>query len=391
MTRHDLKIAGIIAAAVVILGLAIGYAVGQLTRPAGVAFERPGTAEIARAPDARSDRETDRGLIPGYGEIYVNDYSNLLGDAAEDRLREDLEQLYRDTGVEMTVLTIPGLDRYGWQGSIEGFATTLFNTWGIGDAGRNDGVLILVSDVDRQMRIELGAGYSKSRDAQMKSVIDRSFLPHFSAGRYEEGILHGVEETIFAVSGAYPGEFDRSTVARGWSWIWRKLSDLGGWLWALAAVPLGVAALALRRYWRNRPRKCDRCGTVMRRAPEDADDAHLDGGQRLEEYLKSVDYDVWHCPSCAHMTITGWKNWFSTHSACPECGYRTLETTSEVLEQATTTSTGRKKLTYDCRNCTYHGTETRTIPRISKSSSLGGGRSSFGGGRSSGGGASGSW
>lgn len=392
MTRHDLKIAGMIAALVVILGLAIGYAVGQLTAPGTVAFDRPGNTVIALAPNAAADIETETGLIPGYEDIYVNDYSALLGAEAEGTIRTQLEQLYRDTGIEMTVLTVPGLDRYGWQGSLEGFATTLFNTWGIGNADRNDGVLVLVSDVDRRMRIELGAGYSKSRDAQMQAVIDRAFLPSFRDGDYENGILNGVEETVFAVSGAYPGEFESSTVARGWSWIGRRLAALGNWLWALAVVPAGAIVVAARRYWRNRPKPCDRCGAIMERAPEEADDAHLDGGQRLEEYLKSVDYDVWHCPSCAHMTITGWKNWLSTHSACPDCGYRTLETTSEVLEAATKSSTGRKQVTYDCRNCGFHGSEVRTIPKVtSGSSSSGGGRSSFGGGSSSGGGASGSW
>ena len=79
------------------------------------------------------------------------------------------------------------------------------------------------------------------------------------------------------------------------------------------------------------------------------------------------------------------------NSTCPECAYRTLETTSTVLSAATKTSTGRKRIDYDCRNCSHSDSETRTIPKISESSSSGSSRSSFGGGSSSGGGASGSW
>ena len=33
---------------------------------------------------------------------------------------------------------------------------------------------------------------------------------------------------------------------------------------------------------------------------EQADDAHLDTGQRFEEQLESVDYDVWVCPTCQY-------------------------------------------------------------------------------------------
>ncbi|MDQ2089402.1 hypothetical protein [Marimonas arenosa] len=130
---------------------------------------------------------------------------------------------------------------------------------------------------------------------------------------------------------------------------------------------------------------------MMLRAGEEADDEHLDGGQRLEEFLQSVDYDVWYCPDCGHMTIKGYRGWFSGYSTCPQCDYRTLETTSTVLKAATKSSSGRKRVDYDCRNCSYTDSEIRTIPKISDSSSSGSSRSSFGGGSSSGGGASGSW
>jgi uncharacterized protein len=155
-------------------------------------------------------------------------------------------------------------------------------------------------------------------------------------------------------------------------------------------VPLGGAWIGIRRWRRNRPRACAQCDATMIRAGEAADDEHLDGGQRLEEFLKSVDYDVWYCADCGHMRIERYPAWFSGHGSCPRCDYKTLKTTTTVLQSATTTSTGRKRIDYDCQHCGYENSETRTIPKKSKSSS-GSGRSSFGGGSSSGGGASGSW
>ncbi|MDU8913462.1 TPM domain-containing protein [Aestuariicoccus sp. MJ-SS9] len=391
MTKYDLRIAGMILALVVALGLALGYGVGLLTRGGPVPGQAP-SGPAAFDPAGEVDGRGYNGTpIPGYRDVYINDYADLLDDPAETRIRDDLIELYDRTGVEMTVLTIDSMGTYGFDGTIESFATQLFNTWGIGNADRNDGVLVLVARYDRQMRIELGAGYGRARDGDMQRVIDNAFLPAFRRDAYQEGIETGVDATVFEIAGVYPGGYDDTTLERGWSVIWRVLEGFGSWLYALVAPPLGFAAFWLRRYFRNRPRACTQCGTMMIRAGEEADDEHLDGGQRLEEFLKSVDYDVWHCPGCGHMTINRYKGWFSGFSTCPECAYRTLETTSTVLQSATKTRTGRKRLDYDCRNCDYNDSEIRTIPKISDSSSSGSSRSSFGGGSSSGGGASGSW
>lgn len=394
ITPRDLRIAATVAGLVVVLFFAIGYAIGELTSPNRISAASPphDFAPDRTGGDAPDILGRTGARVPGWQDLYVNDYEDLLSPEVEAAIRADLEDLWRNTGIEMTLLTIPDVATYGHPGPIEPFATELFNTWGIGDADRNDGVLVVVSRWDREMRIEIGAGYGPEWDAVMQRVIDDAFLPAFRDGRYEEGIVEGVDETIHAVSGSYPGDFGAPTWAQGWSWIARRLGDLGLWALGLLALPLGGAAMAVRRYLRTRPRPCARCGTIMQRAGEEADDAHLDGGQRLEEYLQSVDYDVWHCPNqaCGHMVIRRYPSWVSGHSACPSCGYRTLKTTSTVLKEATKSSTGTKRLDYLCENCGHTDSETRTIPRVSESSG-GSSRSSFGGGSSSGGGASGRW
>lgn len=391
MTKHDMNFALAIAFAVVVIGLGAGFLVGALTRPAAPLAELP-AGPVSFSPDAvQSDAERAVGTIPGYSDVYVNDYADVLDDTAEGAVRDDLILLYDQTGIEMTVLTIPDLATYGHRGTLETFATALFNTWGIGNADSNDGVLVLVSVGDRRMRIEIGAGYSRAWDERMQRVVDEGFLPDFRDEAYQAGILTGVDETIFELTGNYPDEFEATTLERGFGRIWHWIQALGQFAWGLIAAPVGAVVFAVRRHLRNRPRPCDVCGTTMLRAGEQADDAHLDGGQRLEEYLRSVDYDVWHCPSCAHMLIQRYRSWFSGYSACPQCSYRTLSTTAEVLQAATKSSTGRKRLDYDCQNCGYHDSEVRTIPKVKSSGGSGSSRSSFGGGSSSGGGASGSW
>ena len=393
MTRYDLKFAGLLAAVVIAVGLMLGYAVGYFARPDVQLLDEP--PKIAPSFDIEpvSGAKIGEGsTVPGYQEIHVNDYAGLLDEAAEERIRQMLIAFYDQAGVEMTVLTIERMTDFDHFGQIESFATQVFNTWGIGNASRNDGILVLVARFDRMMRIELGAGYARSRDAQMKTIIEDDFLPRFRVDDYQGGIEDGVEAIITRVSGAAPGQMrEISTVERGGSTIWGWVKSTSGLLLGALVVPLVPVIIWVRRHLRYRPRRCEKCQTLMRRAGKEAEDEHLDGGQLLEEYLKTVDYDVWHCPNCAHIDIHSYPAWFAGHGACKQCNYRTMKTDSTVLHQATKTSTGSKRLDYSCDHCGFKDNEIRTIPVITSSSSSGSGGSSFGGGSSSGGGASGSW
>jgi uncharacterized protein len=157
----------------------------------------------------------------------------------------------------------------------------------------------------------------------------------------------------------------------------------------------------------NRPRLCPHCGRQMQLLDEFADDMFLDSGQKLEERLSSVNYEVRKCPGCGMHTIERRGRWFTSYSACPSCHYKTMREDCETIEHPTYHSTGRKLVTHNCQNCGYVYQDTIVIPMLQRSddschhssftssssfsSGSSGGGSSFGGGSSSGGGASGSW
>ncbi len=327
--------------------------------------------------------------FPAYDTIYVNDHANLLDGPTEQRLTDYLKEA-EARGTQITVLTINQLSTYNAGPTIEPFATELFNHWGVGHADKNNGVMVLVSRFDRKMRIEIGAGYSWSWNAKMKRIIDDTFIPYFKRDEYQVGIEQGVIETIKVVTGRYPKSeagFVSKVQRTVMSW-WHKL---GSWLFVILAPIVAFIASVVRKLWRLRPRNCERCNAKMVLLDERSDDQHIDGGQRLEEYLSSVDYDVWQCQSCMHINLYRYVSFFNSFETCPDCQYVTVSVDETVLTAATTSSTGLKRLDYECRQCDYSDTETRTIPRKSESSSSGGSSGSFGGGSSSGGGASGSW
>ncbi|MCK0097238.1 TPM domain-containing protein [Yoonia sp. F2084L] len=322
-------------------------------------------------------------------DFYVNDYADLLTDGQEQDLRAILDELYTERGIEFTVLTISRMSDYGHTGSIESFATDVFNAWGIGDAERNDGLLLLVSHLDRELRIEVGAGYGTTLNDPMGRVIDTKIVPNFRLDEYADGIRAGVEEVIYQVAGATPGTYDASPFQQWWISIKRFITNLGLWLLAPFAAIVPFVVGFVRRIRRNRLRICPTDGSRMRRYLEETEDDSLSPGQLMEERLESVDYDVWYCESCDHVTIEGYRAWFSRYGACRECKFRTVEGDSRVVQSATYSSTGLRETDYNCHHCQARYTVTTTIPRKKRSSSSGG--SSRGGGRSSGGGASGSW
>lgn len=133
---------------------------------------------------------------PVYGTVFVNDYAEVIAPEVEGRIAQDLKALREDLDVEMTVLTLPTRQGFAPAPSMEDFATNLFNDWGIGNADRNDGILILVLVNDRAMRIELGSGYGNGYNRVAQAVIDRYMLPKFKAGEYSAGIEDGVTATI---------------------------------------------------------------------------------------------------------------------------------------------------------------------------------------------------
>ena len=328
--------------------------------------------------------------IPAPITLFVSDYAEVIDAETEARITETLRAARADKGLEFAVVTIGTRNDYG--GASEGiaeFGTRWFNTWGIGDPERNDGILVLVAVQDREMRIALGAGYGPRMDDVAKDVIDHHFIPWFRDGNYAEGIEAGVGETLRRVR--MPD--DPATLSERAGNLLRTAHDYafgGGFVSAiLAALGLGGGAFGIRQLLRIRPRKCDLCGRRMVRLDETADDNWLAHGARVEESLKSTDYDVWYCAHDDHVMIEGYRNWFTSYGVCPNCGYRTLHSQREVLVAATTSHSGRARVDYNCRNCQHSYSETVTIPSKSESSSSS--SSGFSGGSSSGGGASGSW
>jgi uncharacterized protein len=340
---------------------------------------------------------------------WVADPSHHLKSATVDSLNALLSALSRETGTEMTVVAIDSTSGF------EPFdvALALHRMWGVGQKGRDNGIVLLWVPTQRAVQVSVGYGLEGVLpDSRVGRIRDQTIFPAFKKGDVDAGMLAGVEAiaTIAreekdargstmsttnpppnAGSGAERDGADSSGPRRGRS-VGRRAGIVFGSIGTGLALLGGAAGVA--RYRRRRPRKCPNGHGLMTRLDERADDAHLDAGQRMEEQLESVDYDVWVCPTCQYALVAPHRAWFSRYSTCKSCKRRTLETQTRTLRTATTVSEGVQQITERCRNCAFTRTYTRTVPRVVQSSSSsggssGGGGGSFGGGSAGGGGAGG--
>jgi len=123
----------------------------------------------------------------------VVDTANLLSPDQEAALTAKLEGLERSSGRQLVVATIPDLQGY----PIEDYGYQLGRSWGIGQKGQNNGVILLVAPNDRKMRIEVGYGLEPYLTDALSSVIVREQMrPRFQQGDFAGGIQAGVDAII---------------------------------------------------------------------------------------------------------------------------------------------------------------------------------------------------
>lgn len=303
-----------------------------------------------------------QGNYPPQNDLYFNDYAKVINPEDVKQIKDMLIDLKSTNDIDMVVLTIKSIHDYQTGDStIETFATNLFNTWGIGNSATNKGVLILVAVQDREVRIELGSGYGSEYNGAMQKVIDQHMLPYFKESQYYRGIYLGVKASIENLTSPMPS----NAVSQPPVTSSKEIKLNGGTILLISGI-IGGALLIISapRYKRFRKRKCPNCGETMNRLDEVSDDTYLNSGQKLEEVLHTVDYDVWKCPSCGMHSIYEYPNPLSRSNKCPKCNYRTLGVTRKTIEAPSYTSIGQEEVITKCRHCKYREKDIITLPML---------------------------
>ncbi len=160
-----------------------------MTRPLLIIWLALATAFAALAMPGNA-QEYD---FPARPDGPVLDSADMLSDATEAELNQQLTQYNQETGRAIVVATVPSLN--GAQ--IEPYATALFSEWGIGGEQRDTGLLLLIARDDRELRVEVGYGLHPYFGGIMAGRVIREVItPQFKAGDFDAGVTQGVDAIL---------------------------------------------------------------------------------------------------------------------------------------------------------------------------------------------------
>ncbi|MDU0370798.1 TPM domain-containing protein [Hymenobacter endophyticus] len=133
----------------------------------------------------------------------VNDLAGMLQPQQVEQLERKLVAYNDSTSSQIAIVTVPTLGDY----DIAGYTQQLYESWGIGQKNNNNGVLILVAEQERKVRIQPGYGLEGAiPDALAKRIITSTLTPAFKENRYYEGLDRATDQLIALAKGEYKAD-----------------------------------------------------------------------------------------------------------------------------------------------------------------------------------------
>lgn len=138
---------------------------------------------------------------------YVNDYSSIITNDYAEKIVSIGRELENKTGSQAVVVVIDSTEGI----PIEDYSIKLFRSWGIGEKGKDNGLLILVAVKDRAWRVEVGRGLEGAvPDALSNRVMESLAKPSFADGNYGDGILKSYSTFSDYIAKDYGVTLDKS-------------------------------------------------------------------------------------------------------------------------------------------------------------------------------------
>ena len=274
-------------------------------------------------------RPAEVGELSPPADRWVLDEAQVLPEADEARIDAVLQRLDAARRAQAAVVTVESV-----RGTPKGFATELFNAWGLGREGVDDGLLVLLVVDARRLEMETGYGLEEALpDGWLGLMQADRMVPRFKAGDYAAGILAGLEavEARLAEGGPPPRPLsDRAgdaAVAALASPVTRGVLGLG----ALGLV--GALVVRRRRARHDALPRCPDCEGVLVLVDEDREDRWLSEAQQAEEKVGGMDHSVWLCTDCEAPIITSEQGFDRAIGECEACLSRAVRFRSTVVRE----------------------------------------------------------
>ena len=135
--------------------------------------------------------------------VLVNDFAHLMSADEVAQLERKLEDYATATSTQITIVTIKNLGGH----DVEEYSVEVFSRWGIGQGGKNNGVLLLASLDDRKAWISVGKGLEGVLTDNKSGLIFRNELvPAFKQQQYYTGLSNSADAIIAVTKGEYSAD-----------------------------------------------------------------------------------------------------------------------------------------------------------------------------------------
>jgi uncharacterized protein len=120
---------------------------------------------------------------------YVSDFARVVDPASKSQLEAYCGTVERSTGVQMALVTLPSLEGE----PIDDVANTIYRAWGVGQKGKNEGILLLLAIGDRRNRMEVGYGLEPILPDGFVGSVLREMRPALRQQKYGEALMAAAE------------------------------------------------------------------------------------------------------------------------------------------------------------------------------------------------------
>ncbi|AMS26586.1 hypothetical protein AEM51_05655 [Bacteroidetes bacterium UKL13-3] len=154
--------------------------------------------------------------IPAKASTLVNDYAGVLSSEEKSALEQKLVTYFDSTSTQIAVVIENSLDG----DDLFDYCQRLASAWGIGEKGKNNGLLIYVAVQDRKARIHTGYGMEATvTDAMSTRIRTEQMNPNFKSGNFYEGLNEATTTIMQLASGEYVNDRPRGKGEKKFSWL----------------------------------------------------------------------------------------------------------------------------------------------------------------------------
>ncbi len=138
---------------------------------------------------------------------YINDYVGIITESESENIISIGKELEDKTGAQAVVVVIKSTSGV----PIEDYSNKLFRSWGIGESGKDNGLLLVMAIDDRKWKVEVGRGLEGAvPDVLSSRVVNSLGNPSFAEGNYGEGIINSYSALCDYISKEYGVTLDKS-------------------------------------------------------------------------------------------------------------------------------------------------------------------------------------